>query len=244
MTEPYALSQPAQPSKASVWEDFIDVLYAPVDVFRRRENGNWFIPMLVATVLLTAVGFFTYDALQGAYQPLIDKQIEAMSRNPGFTPDMADRVRQGFPWSVKLGPIIGIPLLIVVVALVSWATGKAFGSRQSFRSAMVVTGYAQVPRLIGGVLLGIQAVVMDPAKITSMYAISFGPARFISEKSMSPVAYALVNRLDIFTIWATVLIGIGAYVTGKLGKGSATAVAVIVWLLGSLPAIRAALLAG
>ena len=241
MTEPYVVSQAAQPSKASVWEDFMDVLYQPAEVFRRRENGNWFIPLIVVTVLMTLIGYFTYDALSAAYQPLIDKQIEAMSRNPGFTPDMAERVRKSFPYTVKLGPIIGVPLLIFVVSLLTWVTGKPFGSRQSFRAAMVVTGYAQVPRVIGGLLLGAQALLLDQSKFTSVYALAIGPTRFISDKAVSPVMFAMLTRLDVFTIWATALLGVGLYATGKLSKGSATAAAIIVWLLGSLPAIRGAL---
>jgi Yip1-like protein len=244
MTEPQAISQPAQASKASLWEDFIDVLYAPADVFRRRENGNWFVPMLVVTLIMTAIAYFTFDTLRGAYQPLIDKQMEAISQRPGFTPDMAAATEQRLPLAYKLGPLIGIPLLIFVVALVMWLTGKAFGSRQTFRAAMVVTGYAQVTRVIASLLLAVQALVLDPSKVTSLFALSIGPARFVSPKTISPVALAILTRLDVFTIWATVLLGVGVYATGKLSKRSATAVAVIVWLLGSLPAIRSAILTG
>ena len=53
------------------------------------------------------------------------------------------------------------------------------------------------------------APVSDSSKITSLSSITIGPARFISHDAVSPIVYALVMRLDVFTIWATVLIGIG-----------------------------------
>jgi Yip1 domain len=238
MTEPYAISQPAPTSKASVWEDFIDIFYAPADVFRRRENGSWFVPMLVTTVLITLITFLTYGALEGAYQALLDKAIEVVMQRPGATPQLEEGVRKFFPWQIKLGPLLGTPILILVVATLTWVVGKFFGSRQTYRSAMVVVGYAQVARVVGSLALGIEGLLMDSSKMPSLYALSFGPTRFIARDAVSPTVYALLFRLDIFTIWATVLLGIGIYATGKVSKGSAAAMAVIIWLLGSVWFIR------
>ena len=241
MTEPVALSQPGQPANASVWEDFIDIFYAPADVYHRRENGNWFIPMLVTTVCMAAITWLTYGALEGAYQPIIDKAIEQVMQRPGATPDLADSVRKYAAWQIKLAGVF-FPLLILAVALLTWIVGKFFGSRQTFRAAMVVVGYAQVPRVIGAIVNGVQALLMDSSKVTSLSAIAVSPVRFISRDAVSPIAYAVLMRLDVFTIWATVLIGVGLYVTGRLSKGSATVAAMMVWLLGSLPTIRQAIL--
>lgn len=238
MTEPQVVSQAAQPSKSSVWEDFIDIFYAPADVFRRRENGSWFVPMLVTTVLITLITFLTYGALEGAYQAILDKAIEQVMQRPGATPALEEGVRKFFPWQVKLGPLVFIPLLILGVATLMWLVGKFFGSRQTFRSAMVVAGYAQIARVVGSLVVGIEGLLMDSSKITSLNAIALGPTRFVARGATSPIAYAMLFRLDIFTIWATVLIGIGIYVTGKVSKGSATAMAIVIWLLGSLPTIR------
>jgi len=238
MTEPQVVSQAAQPSKSSVWEDFIDIFYAPADVFRRRENGSWFVPMLVTTVLITLITFLTYGALEGAYQAILDKAIEQVMQRPGATPALEEGVRKFFPWQIKLGPVIGIPILILVVATLMWFVGKFFGSRQTYRSALVVAGYAQVARVVGALVLGIEGLVMDSSKMTSLYALALGPTRFIARGAVSPVVYALLFRLDIFTIWATVLLGIGIYATGKVSKGSAAAMAIIIWLLGSVWFIR------
>lgn len=238
MTEPYALEQSTQPSKASVWEDFIDIFYAPADVFRRRENGSWFIPMLVVTVLITGITLLTFNALEGAYRPLLDKAVEAAMQRPGVTPDAADTIRKVGAWQFKLFGLF-FPILILLVALTTWFAGKFFGSKQSFRAAMVVVGYAQVARVVGAIAMGIEGLLMDPAKITSLSAITLGPVRFISRDAVSPFVYGVLLRLDVFTIWATVLIGIGVYVTGKVSKGSATAIALFVWMIGSLQGISA-----
>ena len=42
---------PAATPRVGIWEDFIDIFYAPSSVFRRRENGNFFIPLAVITIV-------------------------------------------------------------------------------------------------------------------------------------------------------------------------------------------------
>ena len=57
------------------------------------------------------------------------------------------------------------------------------------------------------------------------------PARFVDPTTVSPVTLAICNRLDLFTIWYVVLLGIGMHVTGKVSKLNAAIFAVIYWSL-------------
>jgi hypothetical protein len=64
-----------------------------------------------------------------------------------------------------------------------------------------------------------------------------GIARFLDPDTTSPLLLALLNRVDVFTIWVTVLLGIGLAITGKIPRGKAMIAAVIVWLIGALPTV-------
>ena len=55
---------PAPAKPASRWEDFIDIFYAPSAVFRRRENGNFFIPLAVITIVCGVLFYLNSGALQ------------------------------------------------------------------------------------------------------------------------------------------------------------------------------------
>ena len=46
---------PVAAPRAAIWEDFIDIFYAPSSVFRRREAGNFFIPLAVITIVCGAL---------------------------------------------------------------------------------------------------------------------------------------------------------------------------------------------
>ncbi|HEY9428204.1 MAG TPA: hypothetical protein VIR34_13695, partial [Gemmatimonadaceae bacterium] len=56
-----------------------------------------------------------------------------------------------------------------------------------------------------------------------------------------PVLAALLARVDIFTIWVTVLLAIGLSVTGKISRQKAAFAAIIVWIIGALPSVYQAL---
>ncbi|MDP9202387.1 MAG: hypothetical protein M3P26_10720 [Gemmatimonadota bacterium] len=55
---------------------------------------------------------------------------------------------------------------------------------------------------------------------------------------------ALASRVDLFTIWVTVLLAIGLHVVGKIPKQQAGIAAAITWLVGALPAVLGALRGG
>jgi len=50
-----------------------------------------------------------------------------------------------------------------------------------------------------------------------------------------------VGRLDVFTLWTTVLLAIGLSVTGRIPRRQAAMAAAIVWFVGAVPALLTAL---
>jgi hypothetical protein len=81
---------------------------------------------------------------------------------------------------------------------------------------------------------------MDPASLNGQFRISLSPARFLDPDTSSAMTIALLSRLDVFTIWVTVLLAIGLSVTGRIPRSRAAIAAGLVWLLGSLPVVLAA----
>ena len=102
---------------------------------------------------------------------------------------------------------------------------------------MIVAAYAFVPRVLEGVVNGIQALVLDPSQFDGRFRITFGPGRFLDPDTVSPLLIAVVGRLDLFTLWITVLIAIGLAVTGRIPLRRAAIAAAIVWIVGGLPLI-------
>ena len=85
---------PVDAPRAAIWEDFIDIFYAPSSVFRRRENGNFFIPLAVITILCGALFYLNSGALQPMFDAEFDRGMAmAMRQNPNIPPEAVERMR-------------------------------------------------------------------------------------------------------------------------------------------------------
>ena len=239
MSQPNVVTTSAPSS--SLWEDFIDIIVSPASVFRRRERGSWLIPLLIVTVAIGLIAF----ASRGVLQPVMDAEFERaadqMRRNPQVTEDMIERTRGFFEFSRTYGAIIFTPIAIVVVGFMTWLVGKLVDSKQELHAAMMVAAYSYVPRVIQAIFNAIQGLVLKPEQLNSLFKLSISPARFLDPNTANPVVLQMLNRFEVFTIWETVLLAIGVYVTGRISKNQAIVAGILFWLVGSIPAVLGAL---
>ena len=238
MSQPNVVTATPQ---ASLWEDFIDIVFAPANVFRRRERGSWLIPLVIVTIAIAVISF----ASRGVMQPVMDAEFErvaeGMRKNPQITEEMIDRARSIGAWFTTYGPIIITPISIVLVGFMTWLVAKLVDSRQTLHAAMVVAAYAFVPRVIQFIVNAVQGLVLSPDRLNGVIKLSFSPARFLDPATANPILIQILNRFDLFTIWVTILLAIGVYVTGRVSKGQATIAGVLFWIVGAIPAILSAL---
>jgi hypothetical protein len=236
------LPPPANP--ASRWEDFIDIFYAPASVFARRASSGWGLPTLVVTVLLSLI----FLANMGVMQPIMDAEMtrgmaSAMRKNPQLTPEMVQNMRavsEKFARFAVVFVVVTVPITIFFTGLFLWVVGKFFDAKQTFGAALMVTAYSFLPRVVESVLNGIEGLLMNPANLTGRYQLSLGVGRFLDPDG-SPVLLAALGRIDVFTIWITILLGIGLAVTGKIPRQKAFVAAAMVWVIGGLFAVLTAL---
>lgn len=231
-TDSGAAQPDAEPS-ASKWEDFIDIFYAPSSVFARRATSGFFIPMLVVTVLTAGL----YVLNSNVWSQVMDAEMTRAlaKRAQTLTPEQAAQVR-GFSETMgKVGAFIFMPVGIFFTALALWVCGKLVDAKQTLGQALMVTSYAFLPRVVEGLLTSVQGLLLDPSTFNGRWRISLGPGRLLDPDSSSPVLLALVGRVDVFTIWVTVLLAIGLSVTGKIPRSRAAIAAAIVWVIGAVP---------
>ena len=226
----------------AVWEDFIDIFYSPSAVFRRRENGSFFVPLTVITIVCAALFFLNSGALQPMFDAEFDRQMSvAMRQNPNIPAEAVESMR-GFGMRLQqVGMLIFMPLAIFGIGVTTWLAGKLVDAKQTFRAAMIVAAYAYAPRIIDGVLHGLQGLFLDPSQLDGRFRLSFGVGRFLDPDTVSPLLLAIVGRVDLITLWITALIAIGLSVTGRISLRKAMIAAAIVWFAGGLPLILPAL---
>jgi hypothetical protein len=143
-----------------------------------------------------------------------------------------------------LGPVFFAVILTISVfgtGVILWLVGKLFDAKESVSAAIMIATYAEVPRIVQILTNAAQALIMAPEKLNAANSVGFNLARFMNPDTASPVLIALGARVDLFTIWVTVLLAIGLHVVGKIPKQQAYIAAALTWVIGALPALFGAL---
>ncbi|HVB00351.1 MAG TPA: YIP1 family protein, partial [Acidimicrobiales bacterium] len=223
---------------ASVWEDFLDIFYAPSKVFARRANGNFWIPLILVTVLIAALAYANRNIMQPVLDAELAKSAAAvMKANPQITQAMLDKSRPASIAFAQYGAVVLIPIIILVMGFVTWLGAKFVDAKLSWNAALVIVSYATVPKVAQQIVLSVQGLLMDPSKLTSRFSIEVGPARFMDPASINPLLGAILDRFDLFALWGLVLIAIGVAVIGKVPKAKAWAFGIGLWVVTLLPGL-------
>ena len=228
------------PAPPPLWEDFVDIFYAPSRVYARRGAGRWGVPLLVLVAAMTLLFF----ASQNVLAPAVQAEMTRALQSRGLSAEQMEGARRTAGLFGALGFLVAFPLGVVLTGVLLWAVGKLFGSAATLPVAVTIAVYAQFPRILGQVIAVFQGLFMDPSSLDSVYDVSLSPARFLDAAAAAPALVAALGRLDLFTLWATLLLGIGLHVLGRVPRAQAFVAAVVVWLLAALPAVGGALASG
>src|ERR671932_2052109 len=84
----------AEAAKASVWEDFIDIFYAPSQVFERRRDGRFGLALLVLALLTGILFYIFYRNTTAIWDAQFERQTaDVMRQNPQVTREAMEKGR-------------------------------------------------------------------------------------------------------------------------------------------------------
>lgn len=214
---------------ASLWEDFVDIYFAPSTVFERRRDGRYGVALVVLTLVLTALTYAFFSTMSAAYDADMARTLAQSGQDVTLPEGMISLSRN----LMVFGSLATVPIGVFLTALLLWLVGRLFGGDLTFELGATIATYATFPRILATLAGIIQGIVLKP---DSMFGISTGPARFLDPDTTAPALLALLARLDIFIIWSVILTMIGLRIIGGLKTSGAWAAAIVVWLIVSLPA--------
>jgi hypothetical protein len=242
MSDPAAVSPPPATDQAGKFEDFVDIFFSPAKVFARRATASPALPFIIVSALLIVLYYVNRNAMASIMDAEITRQIEAATKaNPNAT---ADQLAAGKATALKFaafGAVVFIPIVILVLAFVVWIVGRILGGKPSYGTALLITSFAWMPRVVENVLVTVQGLLLDTSRMTSHFQLQIGPARFLDPATAPMWQLNLLGRVDLITLWVTVLLAIGLVYAGKVARDKLVFAGVLMWVIGSLPAIYQAL---
>jgi hypothetical protein len=233
----------ADASKGSVFEDVLEVMWAPANVFdRSRAKG---VGMYI--LVLTAITLVIVLATKGLIQPYVDAnfdlQMQQMAAKGKPMPAEAVAAAQKFAgYGFLATGVLMIPIGAVLTGLLVWIGGKVVSARFAFGQAMLIATLASVPRILSFIATAVQGAMVDPQSIRSFSDASLGAARFVDPVSTSPALMAMLTNLDIFNVWQFIIMAIGISVVGRVERSAGYVGALVGWGLGVALTVVPALL--
>ena len=230
--------------KASSWEDYLEIFYAPSRVFERR-GSKFGGPLLVLVIVSAVVILGTYSLLSPLFEAEGQRAMaEQMKELTAEQRAQAEEMSGKFAWLAPVTLIVITAIAPLVLGIVLWLVGKMLGAVQALGAAIMVAAFSYFPRILAWPLLALQAAMLPEDNVKSFASISFSPARFVDPAATSYEMIMLLMRFDIFVLWTTFLLALGLKVTGKISTEKAVIAGVVMWLLGTLQPLIAYLRAG
>lgn len=207
----------AEPKAAiSPFGRIFGVFFSPGATFRDiAVKPNWAVPMILMIVvwfglcatLVKRVDWYDFNKQQIEKNKFVASRLENMSEE-----QKAAIYEQGVgraKTTQYVRGVIGWPLLILLSAAINFGAFKLIaGVRTNFGTTFAVTTFAHLPMSLRELIAIPVTFLKDPQSIDPQNFLASNPAAFLGDSA--PVWQLIsLGSLDVFTIWAVILIAIG-----------------------------------
>lgn len=194
----------------SMGRRFLGVLLSPARTFRAiGEDPRSLIPAVVLIVLTAALITLIIPETRELTRLLGQK-------NPQMTADMVEKSVQWAGIGAILGTVIGMPILWLIQAGLLALYNQLSIGQATFKQLYAISVFSSVPSLINSI---ITVGLTKAMGAKSMLSIKTSLALLLPPGQDSGFLFNFLNSINIFTIWALILLSIGGgIVMEKEGK--------------------------
>jgi hypothetical protein len=216
------------------------VLATPTKTFASIAERPTWVAALILLVLIGVVGGWLIGGRLD-FEEMIRASLEEQGRQLGEEQiqgviDMQEKI---LPTLMIVGPLLGTPVVYLLLGLVFMVVFKMLGGELRFVQSFSVTLHSMMPRAVAGLLslpvvLTREELTYDELRDGSVLASN---ATVLAPEDSGPLMISLLSNLDVFTIWTLALLVLGYAVVAKVSKRSAATGVLVLWavyVLGKL----------
>jgi hypothetical protein len=216
VTTPVAASEASPEPGLSTLQRITGVFFSPGTTFADIvKRPSWLAPMILLTVIwlgLCATLVKRADWIEVTKQQIESNKFAARSIE-SLSADAKEQAYEQGAQRSKISQyvrgVIGWPILILFSAALNFGFYKLItGIRTNFATAFAISAFAHLPMGIRELLAIPVTLLKDPQSIDPQNFLASNPATFLG--SGAPVwQMILFGSLDLFSIWAIILVAIG-----------------------------------
>lgn len=218
--------------------------------FRRKPR---FILALLITVFLFTAYIFAFQQKMGEerYRQFITEQIDKSPQAQGLN---AEQKKQQIEISYTVTKYftyafpVFFTIFIFIGALFYWLGVKALGGVATYLQSLSVYVYSTYAPTVVSLIANFLVLFLKSADeidigTSSRGVIQANPTMLMNTKE-TPVLATLISTIDLFVIWGFILAAIGLHKVGKISKGAAWAIVLILGLVAITFRVLSALASG
>ena len=210
----------------------VDAFVAPSKTFTDiRRSASWWLPWLLGVIVTVAFGMVVQQKITWAkaYDNNLKqspKQMERLEQQPVDAQVKAKAIGTNITKYIFFSfPVLGILIAVIAAGVLMVTVNFGFGGRAKFGQMMAVWFYATLPWAIQGILGIVTTCFVDPDAFNLNNFVGTNIGYYLPTDLPKPII-ALGTAIDVFTIWALILMTIGIAIVGNIKKGQA---ATAVW---------------
>ena len=241
---------PEEPSGPGLSEPqrLINTFFAPKKTFTDlKRNDSWWVPWLISAVFCVIYAVVVVPRIDMArfLQTQIDRSPSAQRRMEQLPPEQRQQVISAQATGTKVTfYAFGIVILVgglIFAAILMAIYNFVLGAEVPFGRSMAVVFYSFFPWNLATLLLLVSVLVSsDPNTIDLTNPMPTNPAFFMDPMG-NKFLYTIARNLDIFRLWAVVLLGLGFSAASSNRKPSvSTGITTMFVIYGLLTLILAA----
>lgn len=193
---------------ARIW----NVFFSPVSTFKAvRVNPKWVTPFIISLVISAVATYFLTPVIMEESREKIFDSMQERGASDEQIESTVERTEKFQKYSIVPSAIIvGAILTFVLAGIWLFVTNVLAGGAATYAQVLGASIYAGFIGVLGFLIK--MPIILSQRTMN----VHFSFATFMSEASQDTFLYKLLAKIDLFTVWGMLVLGIGLAVVGGL----------------------------
>jgi hypothetical protein len=172
------------------------------------------------------------------WKAMIRTQLERSGRADKITEEQLDQALSLkyldvlFPRILMIAaPIYGIPIAFFIVAVLLHLIFSLFQGETTFKKVFSVVVYSYIPSIFSSIIGILLLLTRKVNEVPIEELVKSNISILFVQKEMPKFLWNLSQSIDIFSIWAVILLGIGMAAISKLKQRTSYIIVISMWIV-------------